>query len=97
MDHRAYHLFTTLRARKLIGIREKITFQRFYFWSEIGDQVRARLRSLQKILGRSQPGVLHRLGDVEHGIAFRDGDYMEVNIPARNAIEDLRNTRPAVK
>src|ERR1700693_1756274 len=48
---------------------------------------------MQKVGCRPEPGVLHRLSYVEHCVAFGNGDHVEVDIAARDALVNLWKRR----
>ena len=84
-------------ARELVGIGEKIALQGFRFRSHIGDQSDVGFRHFQEFLARPQSRVLHRLRDVEHGVAFGNDDRVHVNIAAHQAVMHVHGSRGLVK
>src|ERR1700674_755309 len=93
MDHCRRHFLEALSARELVGVGEEITLERFGLWRQIRDQPGPGFGNVQKIGCRPEPGVFHRLSYVEHRVAFGNGDYVEVDITARDALINLWKRR----
>ena len=96
-DHRRHHFLRGLGAGELVGVGEEIALQRFRVRRQIRDQLGLGFSNMQKIGCRSETGVFHRLGNIEHGEAFGDGDNVEVDIAARDAIVNLGKSRLALE
>jgi hypothetical protein len=92
MNHCRRHFLEALRARELVGVGEEVALERLGLRRQIRDELGLGFGNMQKIGCRPEPGVLHRLGDVEHRVAFGNGDYVEVDIAARDALVNLWQT-----
>jgi len=97
MHHRRCHFLQALGPRELVGIGEEIAFERRGLRRQIRDQLGLGFDNLQKISRRPESRVFHSLGDVEHRIAFGNGDHVEVDIAARDPLINLRKTRRALE
>src|ERR1700675_4510963 len=93
MHHCRRHFLEALRARELVGVGEEVALERLGLRRQIGNQLGPGFGNMQEIGCRAEPGVLHRLGYVEHRIAFGNGHDVEIDIAARDALVNLWKSR----
>src|ERR1700674_5274106 len=97
MHHCRRHFLEALRARELVGVGEEVALERLGLRRQIGNQLGPGFGNMQEIGCRAEPGVLHRLGYVEHRIAFGNGHDVEIDIAARDPLVNLWKRRLALE
>ena len=61
------------------------------------NQIRIASGDLQKLLFRSESGLLDRLGDVEHRVALGDHNGVRVDVAPREPVVNVDQSRRLLK
>src|ERR1700733_6437272 len=95
--HGRNHLVHALHAGELVGVRKQVTFKTFRIRSDVGNHGSVRGDGFEEIIARTQTRSLYGLRDLEHVVAFRNYDSVEINVAVRQALMNINCPRTLIE